>query len=1205
MVNSNQSEIEKQLAELQLQFKNSLTEKRNQIEQLVKDLCRSAIDDSMLTDLHYKVYSLWGASDAFGAEGVGVAARDLELKLKLLINESDQAVSTSSLNTELAQQLEHLTSLLNQACEDWQPSSISYIPIADNNIKLTGDLIYLVDDDELFAKELITKLEYTDLCIQHFISVEDFVLACKNKMPSAVIMGMVFSGNNTAGSSVIERLKRKVSSCPPVIFISTQNDMEVRLAAARAGASRYFCKPLDERKLAKVLTGLTSRTPTKPYRVLIIDGDELLLQYYSLILQEANMEVETLLEPLQSLKVIEQFNPDVILMDVYMPNCSGLELAQVIRQDDVWLLTPIMFFSSEINLKHQLTATSFGCDDFLHKPVETSHLISAIIARAKRARWNNRLTDDLSHTLDGYHFQIEAINQHDIVSETDVAGRITKVNDKFCEISGYSRQELLGQNHRMLKSRQHSDSFYMNLWNTISSGQSWHGIICNRKKDGGEYWVKSTIVPFFDEQGKPYRYVSMRTDISEVKVSEERLARGQDNASIGTWDWNIKDGHVYWSPMANLLYGYAADLDEMTSETYFSMVHPSDIDLVNDAVAACLEHGVKYDIEHRIMWPDGSVHWVQERGDVIYGEDGKASHMLGVVQDITERMQAKILQQGNNQILEQIALGKPLTQVLNSVILHAENILDGAISSVLLRNPSENILEKGAAPNLPDFYNEAIDGIDIGMGIGSCGEAAFTGKRVIVSDIMNHPNWSAFKELAKKADLSACWSEPFSSSSGEVLGTFAIYYREPTTPNENNLELLADLAQFAAIVVERDLSQQALLEAKDEAENASRAKSQFLSSMSHELRTPMNAIMGFGQLLTMESESALTDSQQENVNEIVKAGNHLLELINEVLDLSKIEAGRIDLSLEGVALGEVISESIQLITPLANNRGIEIRLTKEGDDLTLEKSMYENNAVRADRIRLRQVLLNLLSNAVKYNNENGKIIIDYQPEKNNQTRISVTDTGDGISLEGQSQLFKAFNRLGVEQNQIEGSGIGLVITKNIIELMGGNIGVDSQPDKGSTFWFELPTAALLPEQENMKKNSEDMSKEISLDHEYTVLYIEDNPANLRLVAQLLGRMNNIHMWSAHEPLLGLELAAEHKPDLILLDINLPGMDGHSVLKQLRLREETRDTPIIAISANAMPKDIEKSMEAGFDDYITKPINVEALLQSVNERLMDK
>ncbi|MCW8831396.1 MAG: PAS domain-containing protein, partial [Gammaproteobacteria bacterium] len=669
------------------------------------------------------------------------------------------------------------------------------------------------------------------------------------------------------------------------------------------------------------------------------------MNYYATVLREAGMLVETLVNPFESLTVMQRFKPDLVLLDVYMPGCSGLELAQVIRQDDTWAQTPIVFLSTEPDIDRQLLALNLGGDDFLNKSVEPQHLLKSVFVRARRSRMASEMQLGLQKALRESEYRRIALDQHAIVSITDVTGKITFANDKFCEISQYSRDALLGQNHRLLKSGRHAPEFFKEMWATIAHGKIWHGRICNRSKNGHEYWVESTIVPFLDERGKPYQYVALRTDVTQTYENEDRLNRSQAFANIGTWDWNINTGDLYWSERIAPLFGYEKGTVKHSYDNFLESVHPDDRQYVIDSVENCIYHGARYDIEHRVIWLDGSLHWVHESGDVVRDqESGQPLHMLGVVQDITDS------------------------------------------------------------------------------------------KRV----------------------------------------------------------------------------EQELIDAREEAELANRAKSEFLSSMSHELRTPMNAIIGFAQLLQMDKE-VLNEVQLDNIKEIITAGNHLLTLINEVLDLSKIESGHLDLDIKAVNISEVMRECLNLLSPLSDKRGIAVTFLCDDEELSIDQACQKNLEVRADRTRLKQVIFNLLSNAVKYNRDGGQIVVSSSEPDLRTIRISIQDTGNGIPEDKQSQLFKIFNRLGAEHSEVEGSGMGLVITKNIIELMDGRIGVISEVGEGATFWIELPRVVVQSGQE-VERNKEIESQPLSYinaEREYTILYIEDNLANLRLVTQLLERKDNI------------------------------------------------------------------------------------------------
>ena len=383
-----------------------------------------------------------------------------------------------------------------------------------------------------------------------------------------------------------------------------------------------------------------------------------------------------------------------------------------------------------------------------------------------------------------------------------------------------------------------------------------------------------------------------------------------------------------------------------------------------------------------------------------------------------------------------------------------------------------------------------------------------------------------------------------------------------------------------------------LKQAMAAADQANRAKSDFLSSMSHELRTPLNAILGFAQLLETGAPVP-TPTQKRNIEQILKAGWYLLELINEVLDLALIESGRLTLSNEPVSLAEVLTECRAMIEPQARSRGIGMTFP----------SFEIQRFITADRTRVKQVLINLLFNAIKYNRPQGTVVVEATAVANSSIRISVRDTGIGLPPEHIDQLFQPFNRLGKEASAEEGSGIGLVVTKRLVDLMGGTIGVVSALGQGSVFWVEFKTAAA-PQFTTALVDPATAQRPKVPDGTplRTLLYVEDNPANLELVGQLIGRRSDLNMLSAADGALGIEYARACLPEVILMDINLPGMSGIDAMKILRADPATAHIPIIALSANAVPRDIEKALEAGFFNYITKPIMVSQFMEALDVAL---
>lgn len=409
------------------------------------------------------------------------------------------------------------------------------------------------------------------------------------------------------------------------------------------------------------------------------------------------------------------------------------------------------------------------------------------------------------------------------------------------------------------------------------------------------------------------------------------------------------------------------------------------------------------------------------------------------------------------------------------------------------------------------------------------------------------------------------------------------------TDNTVRKQIEAEREQLDQALQDRNAEMEA---AKSLAEKANLAKSDFLSNMSHELRTPLNAILGFTQLLE-SGTPAPTPAQQRNLEQILKAGWYLLELINEILDLALIESGKATLSHEPVSLAEVMLECRAMVDPQAQKRGIVMTYPH------FELPYF----VSADRTRVKQVLINLLFNAIKYNKPEGSVTVEYQPIPPGSIRINVRDTGKGLAPEQLLQLFQPFNRLGKETGAEEGTGIGLVVTKRLVELMGGTIGADSTVGVGSVFWFELSlTAAPLLAIREADQASLTLPQVPDGTPRRTVLYVEDNPANLELVEQLIARRPDLRLLSAADGNLGIEFARVYQPAAILMDINLPGINGLEAMKILRADPTTAHIPIIALSANAVPHDIEKALQAGFFDYLTKPIKVAQFMDTLDMAL---
>ena len=990
------------------------------------------------------------------------------------------------------------------------------------------------------------------------------------------------------------------------------------------------------------MTGNCSRNA----KILIIDDEAAVAEILRLLLElEGYKGAQVATDPFVAVQLCREIQPDLVVLDLLMPRLSGLEvLAQLRASIPAEAHLPILVVSGDPKIETRSRVLREGASDFVGKPYDADEILARIanlletrslqLQLATKQEELEARTARLTDANAALRIEVEARERSeaklrsvtesvgDAIVSASSDGKINFWNRAAEKIFGYREDEVLGKPLTVMMPKRYRERHSAGMARLQAGGEArllgrtieLEGL----RQDGSEFPIELTLST--SKTGDADFFTGVVRDVTERKAAQEALRKAHveltaanerlllevndrrkieealrkseeqlrftlEATGVGEWEVDLVTGISRRSLRHDQIFGYDSLLPDWTVDLFLQKhVHPDDRARVEAVLKSAFSQATtSWEMECRIFRTNGEERFIWVKGAV--RRTAPTAEMSGLIMDITSRKHAEEkLRLHATQAAAVAALGERalsghnlMTLFNAAVTLVAETIGVSHSTIFQLSNDGLSLLVRAGVG-----WREGVVGqakVNVGKG-SQAGYTLLTKESVIVEDWRSEKRFTQSQLLRDHEILSGI--SVIIGREGQPFGVLAAHSTSHQLLTAEHIHFLQAISSLLGGAIERSLIEETLREAKETAERANAAKSEFLSRMSHELRTPLNAILGFGQLLEMDGRDP---EEADNIEQILKAGRHLLGLINEVLDISRIEAGRLDLTIQPHQVSGAIEEALALVRPLAAEHKVAL------------KNLVRDRLVLIDQQRFQQVLLNLLSNGIKYNRPGGCVTLAGETD-GGKLRLTITDTGIGIAAADMRKVFIAFERLSVA-SKVEGIGLGLAISKRLIDLMGGRMGVESTPGKGSTFWIEIPlaeSAVELPEHNILSANAGPAKRPNSK----TLLYIEDNLSSLRLIARILARRPAIELLSAETAALGLQMAREHHPDLILLDLHLPDSNGDQVLAQLRADPQTSEIPVVMFSAEDLPGKREQMLNAGARAFLTKPVEIRALLAMIDQ-----
>ncbi|WP_419581343.1 response regulator [Stieleria magnilauensis] len=1072
-------------------------------------------------------------------------------------------------------------------------------------------------------------------------------------------------------------------------------------------------------------------------RILVADDNADMRQYIKRLLSD-DYSVTVVADGQAAWERAQAEHFDLILTDVMMPRLDGYGLLARLRENPRTRDIPIIMLSARAGEESRVDGMEAGADDYLVKPFSARELVARVRSHVRITRLRRETAEALHESESRLRLALTAARM--VAWQWDPHADVVHFSENVVDIFGLQPDAIPKDSESAFKLVHPDDLDRVDsiVQSAIATGGEFQLQFRAIRADNRRViWIEERGHAVVDASGKTLRLVGVVVDITDRKRAEvamreraDQFRAMADNAPTMLWITE-RDGSCTF--LSRGWYEFTGQSEQQgLGFGWIDAVHPEDRERITRIFKQANQRQEAFSFDYRLRRADGKYRWAIDAARPRFNEEAEFEGYVGAVIDVHERKQAEEFRAGQAGILEMIANEQPVEEILTELVKSVESQIPGSFGSVLLLDEDGQRLCHGAAPHLPDDYNAAVDGIEIGPNAGSCGTAAYQQQRNIVSDINHDPRWAQYKGLAQQYGLKSCWSEPIFAANRSLLGTFAIYFRESREPTQHEQELLEANARFAGIAIDRpraqaelreseeslrdalnaagmgrwraDLSsgkhtrdanlnqilgfepvetvgpiedrftlvhrndrevveqawkqtiesegiyeaefrvvrrdqtvrwlrergrfkrreneasgfvtgltqditeqrefERSLKKARQLAQAASTSKSEFIANMSHEIRTPMTAILGYAELL---EEHVNDDLAHQHLRTIRRNGDFLLDIINDILDLSKIEAGKLEVLREYFSPHKLIQDVRSIMEIRARENQLTFTVDYRGDI---------PSQIESDPKRLKQILINLLGNAVKFTKQGSvSLVVELLDGGQPMLQFQVIDTGIGISAEQQRQLFQPFFQGNARvSREFGGTGLGLVISQRLANMLGGGISVQSELGQGSTVTLQIAAGDLAgvpmgtvahdaaetdpAEQHNEQRNEQPIPLNCH------VLLVDDR-RDIRLLSKHILQKSGARITEANDGLKALEAVAATESngeafDIVLLDMQMPNLDGYETAGRLRARGFTN--PIIALTADAMQGDMKRCVDSGCDDYLSKPIDADQLIRKIRQFL---